>query len=264
MKKAKLILSALFLSAIAVSSCNGGNNSSKVPSSPTPSVPAPSVSSPKPSTPEPSTPAPSVSTPTPSTPSVSSPSVSTPAPSTSSPTVSTPDTPNPDPIVPDAPVEGNLFVATGWEEADEYQADMNEGANIVYWADQNWSGAMITATTSVEDGVFTLDPTYVSGANWFGLQTFINVPGNAAGDTYDVSLTLNSSVAGQITFNGQAVDLVVGDNTLATTVTVNNTTRWDGVAFISAPIYIQYGVEGNSADANKAMQDALYKLSNNE
>ena len=263
--KAKTLLIGLMTAFAAIlSACGGGDNSSKVPSSPTPSVPAPSQSTPAPSV---STPTPSVSTPKPSTPAPSTPKPSTPAPSVSSPAPSvstpTPDPdPTPDPIVPDAPVDGNLFVAVGWEEADELQADVNEGANIVYWADTNWSGSLVTATTSVEEGIFSIDPTLVSGSCWHGLQTFINVPNNAAGDEYDVALTINSSVAGQITFNGQVIDLVEGRNDLKAHVTVANTTRWDGAAFITAPISIQFGVEGATGDANAVVQNGEYKLYN--
>lgn len=261
MKKTKFILSALFLSAIAVSSCNGGNSSSKVPSSPTPSIPTPSVSSPKPSTP--SSPAtPSASTPAPSTPNASTPKPSTPSVSTPAPSVSVPDTPTPDPIVPDAPVEGNLFVATGWEEGEELTADVNEGSNIVFWADDNWVGAKVTATTSVEDGIFTIDPTHVSGDCWHGLQAFINVPNNAAGDKYDISFTIYSSVAGQITVNDQVIDLVVGENDITAKVTILSENRWDGAEFVTSPISIQFGTMANTGEANAAMQDAEYKLYN--
>ncbi len=171
------------------------------------------------------------------------------------------ETPNPDPVV------DNLFVATDWEEADELQADVNEGAKIVYWADQNWSGSKVNATTSVEDGVFTIASTLESGSNWFALQAFINVPNNAADDTYDVSLTLNSSVAGKITFNGKTVELVVGENKLTDTVTVASATRWDGAGYITAPVSIQFGVNPDvdatvTAEDNAIMQTATYSLSN--
>ena len=262
--KAKTLLIGLMTAFTTVlAACGGGNNSSKVPSIPSSSVPTPSPSTPTPSvstpTPSVSTPAPSVSTPTPSV-STPTPSVSTPTPSVSTPDVD-PD-PTPDPIVPDTPVEGNLFVATGWEEADELQADVNEGANIVYWADTNWSGSLVTATTSVEDGIFSIDSTLASGSCWHGLQAFINVPNNAAGDEYDVSLTINSSVAGKITFNGQVVDLVEGRNDLSAHVKLASANRWDGVAFVTAPISIQFGVEGAAADANAVVQNGEYKLYN--
>ena len=254
MKAKTLLIGLMAAFATVLAACGGGNSSSKVPSIPSSSVPTPSPSTPTPSV---STPAPSVSTP--------APSVSTPTPSVSTPAVSTPDVdpdPTPDPIVPDAPVEGNLFVATGWEEADELQADVNEGANIVYWADTNWSGSIVTATTSVEDGIFSIDSTLTSGSCWHGLQAFINVPNNAAGDEYDVSLTINSSVAGKITFNGQVVDLVEGRNDLSAHVKLASANRWDGVAFVTAPISIQFGVEGAAADANAVVQNGEYKLYN--
>ena len=216
-----------------LAACGGGNSSSKIPSIPNSSVPTPS----------PSTPTPSVSTPAVSTPDVD------------------PD-PTPDPIVPDTPVEGNLFVATGWEEGEELPADVNEGANIVYWADTNWVSSLVTANTSVENGIFSIDSTLVSGACWHGLQAFINVPNNAAGDEYDVSLTINSSVAGKITFNGQVVDLVEGKNDLSAHVKLANTNTWEGKPYITAPISIQFGAEQANQDANKAMQNGEYSFSN--
>ena len=256
MKAKTLLIGLMAAFATVLAACGGGNSSSKAPSVPSSSVPTPSPSTPTPSV---STPTPSVSTPTPSV-STPTPSVSTPTPSVSTPDVE-PD-PTPDPIVPDAPVEGNLFVANGWQEGEELTADENEGAKIIYWADTNWTGSLVTATTSVEDGVFKIDGTQVSGYCWHGLQAFINVPNNAAGDTYNVSLTLKSSVAGKIHFNGQVVDLVVGDNELTSTVTVIATNRWDGAPYITAPVSIQFGAEQANQDANKAMQNGEYELSN--
>lgn len=165
------------------------------------------------------------------------------------------------------PVVNNLFVATDWEEADELQADVNEGAKIVYWADQNWSGSKVVATPSVEDGVFTIASTLESGSNWFGLQAFINVPNNAADNTYNVSLTLNSTVAGKITFNGKVIEVNVGENELVDTVTVASATRWDGESYVTSPVSIQFGVNPEvdttvTAEHNATMQNATYSLSN--
>jgi len=116
------------------------------------------------------------------------------------------------PYVPGDLAEGNLFegltTATGSED-DSYS---NPG--VVYlWADQNWCGSNVTATHQINGQVLTLDITEITGSCWFGTQLFytslIDFPAGT------VTLSIASSVAGNIRVNGQVFALVEGTNVVS-------------------------------------------------
>ena len=77
------------------------------------------------------------------------------------------------------------------------------------------------------------------------------------GNPYTSSLVLNSTVAGQITVNGQVRDIVVGDNNIVVTKEYNGVVG-EGGSILS----IQFGVYGGDAAANNAMLNAPYVLKN--
>jgi hypothetical protein len=79
---------------------------------------------------------------------------------------------------------------------------------MVYWAG---NGGTVTSHTYAE-GKYTL--AYSSTGDWYGVQVFYKLPYAVAGDTYDVAMTVNSDVAGDITIGGTVHSLVAGANAL--------------------------------------------------
>ena len=133
----------------------------------------------------------------------------------------------------------------------------NFGKAISYWNDQGWRGSHTTVTASKENDEYTLTSTLNYGSNWFALQIFVAIPGMVHGNPYTSSLVLNSTVAGQITVNGQVRDIVVGDNNIVVTKEYNGVVG-EGGSILS----IQFGVYGGDAVANNAMLNATYVLKN--
>lgn len=77
---------------------------------------------------------------------------------------------------------------------------------FVYWAGD---GGTVSAHSKT-DGVYSL--TYASAGQWYGIQAFYKLPYAESGDTYKVSWSMNSDVAGDITINDTVHTLVAGDN----------------------------------------------------
>ena len=104
----------------------------------------------------------------------------------------------------------------------------------IYWNDKNWCGSTVTASEAkLDNGTITLTYTSV-GHCWFGMQLFYKDATHAEGKSYKLTMKINSSVAGDITVNGQKVTLVEGENNVEVTYTE---------AAGKASISIQFGVE---------------------
>lgn len=115
-----------------------------------------------------------------------------------------------------APDENAFTAPTAYKNGGEGDATANPGT-LYEWHDQAWCGSTVTVNEfKWEDGALTLDYTSV-GSCWFGMQLFYCCPDMATG-SYQVTLNVNSSVAGKITIGGTVVDLVVGDNTVTYTI----------------------------------------------
>lgn len=80
------------------------------------------------------------------------------------------------------------------------QTDCKAG-QVVYWAGDGGS----VSSSVVEETTYSL--AYSSTSNWYGVQIFGALPYATEGDSYRVSLSLTSDVAGDITVNGEVVTL---------------------------------------------------------
>lgn len=143
------------------------------------------------------------------------------------------DTPVEDPYAGLTPSNPSTVAISGdFANNDENNAVANAG-NWIYWYDQNWwCGAKVTMSTAkIENSAITLKYT-AEGNCWFGVQLFYKKSGLTAGNKYQLTLKINSTVAGDITVNGKVITLVVGDNE----VKVNYTE-----AAGNASISIQFG-----------------------
>jgi len=76
---------------------------------------------------------------------------------------------------------------------------------FVYWAGDGGS----VASASKSAGVYHLN--YSSTGQWYGIQAFYKLPYAASGDSYTIKMTLTSNVAGKITINGGAVNVIAGE-----------------------------------------------------
>jgi len=75
---------------------------------------------------------------------------------------------------------------------------------FVYWAGDGGSVASATKT----DGKYTFS--YTSAGQWYGVQAFYKLPYAEVGDSYQIKMSLTSDIAGKMTINGGAVDLIAG------------------------------------------------------
>ena len=151
------------------------------------------------------------------------------------------------PEEPELPTVTDGFVLYDTKFGEEIKAGMDGyvGTPIAFWNDQNWVGSYVNVEASVENEVATYVVSTAAANCWHGFQLFASPVGN-----YEtVSLTLNSSVAGKIKFNGTEIDIVVGDNNLKADVTAG------------AGLSIQFGSSGNFEN-NQVIQNATYVVSN--
>lgn len=108
------------------------------------------------------------------------------------------------------PVEGTIAAGA---EGDS----LTNVGKWIYWAAQkDWgaNGIVTVSSVSCENGVVDLTYTATEGTSWFGMQLFYKNAANVTGKNYKLTLKINSSVAGDITVNGQVFTLVVGDNNI--------------------------------------------------
>lgn len=75
---------------------------------------------------------------------------------------------------------------------------------FVYWAGDG--GSVASATKA--DGKYTFS--YTSAGQWYGVQSFYKLPYAEVGDSYQIKMSLTSDIAGKMTINGGAVDLIAG------------------------------------------------------
>lgn len=148
------------------------------------------------------------------------------------------------------PVEGTAF-GFGEEVSNNAPGIVITTPNTwYYWNDQNWCGSTVTVTKAViVDDVVKFAYTSI-GHCTFGAQLFYKNTSLTANNKYKLTLTIKSSVAGDIRVNGQVVTLVVGDNA----VVINEYTELANKASIS----IQFGSE----TANTMVQSGEFELSN--
>jgi hypothetical protein len=104
---------------------------------------------------------------------------------------------------------------------------------FVYWAGDG--GAVSSATYNSSTGKYSL--TYTTGWAWYGVQIFYLLPYAEAEDKYDVTWTLNSTAAGNITVNGEVKTLVAGDNVISFT---------DASLHGNRTLDVQLGVDGGA------------------
>ena len=99
------------------------------------------------------------------------------------------------------------------------EADAVTNGGWKYWNDQNWCGSAVTVNeATLANNVVTLDYSQ-TGNCWFGMQLFYYDSALALAET-KISLDINASVAGNVTINGNVVELVVGDNHVEVTATL--------------------------------------------
>jgi hypothetical protein len=88
-------------------------------------------------------------------------------------------------------------------------------ANLADKTISYWSGEKVTVSKAKKgDGNFAFTYTSTTGANWLGFQVLYKNPDLTSGKAYKVAFTLHSSVIGNITVNGKAITLAVGDNAI--------------------------------------------------
>ena len=135
-----------------------------------------------------------------------------------------------------------------------------EEANVVanpgligYWNDQWWCGSNVTVSYArFENGVLTLSHS-MEGFCAFGLQVFLDDASVAVGESKEVSMKINSDVAGVIMISGNVVNLEVGDNNVTVTIT-----KAEGQAFFEL-------ILGNTdPNATSAISAATIKISDCE
>lgn len=144
----------------------------------------------------------------------------------------------------DTPVEGTAFVF-----GEEDKKVITAPDTWYYWNDQWWCKSNVTVTKAViVDNVVKFAYTS-TGHCTFGAQLFYKNTSLTEGNKYKLTLTIKSSVAGDIRVNGQIVTLVVGDNDVVVeyTETANK-----------ASISIQFGNE----TADTMVQSGEFELSN--
>lgn len=134
----------------------------------------------------------------------------------------------------------NLTISGTLSNGDEAGAVSNPGSWI-YWnaKDLEWGiGGVVTINSAtIANDKLTLDYSATEGTKWFGMQLFYKNSALTTGNKYQLTLKINSSVAGKITVNGTVVDLVAGDNEIKVNYTesANN-----------ASISIQFGKDGTN------------------
>lgn len=130
------------------------------------------------------------------------------------------------------------------------QDDLVAG-ELSYWAGNDFGLGGTVSAHSKTNGTYSM--TFTNGtANWWGIQVFYKLPFADAGDTYHVSMTFTSTVAGKVTFCGDAKDLVVGDNVFS-----KDLTQGGGK---SALVTFQLGADGAAATAWPTAGDISFKL----
>lgn len=109
------------------------------------------------------------------------------------------------------------------EAGDEAGAAGNPGTWI-YWADQGWVQATVNVSTAeYANGEATFSYTGNTGA-WFGMQIFYKSTETVIDTRYNLTCTITSAKAGNITINGTVVALKEGKNEISVyyTETANN------------------------------------------
>ena len=101
-----------------------------------------------------------------------------------------------------------------------------------YWTEFNG----IAEAPHYENAGFTV--TLATGGNWYSNQIFYKDSGLLSGETYNLSMKINATVAGSITIAGEVIELEVGDNT------INLENKTQGA---SSTFSIQFGVNGGAA-----------------
>ena len=118
----------------------------------------------------------------------------------------------------------------------EFNGNQQPG-KFVYWAGDG--GSVSSATYNSSTGKYSLayaTSDWDSNYPFWSVQIFYLLPYAEAEDKFDISWTLTSSVAGQITINGEAKTLVVGDNEISFTNTGLSDNR---------TLNVQFGVSGS-------------------
>lgn len=216
----KSLLFAFACSALALVAC--GNPQTPTSSSPASSTPSATSSTVKPSTPASSEP-PKVS--------------SSEEPSSEQP-----------PIVLDGT---DVFWCEGIVAGGETDAAAHPG-KIYYWAGD---GGQVYAFEENKNGELVLEYMASTWA-WYGVQVFYKAPYAAGGDTYSIRLNLNSDAAGEVTINGQIVELKRGDNV----VVLQNQKR--GNEGVDAPVTIsmQLGTPDRDSYVWTALSGSVLKF----
>ena len=113
---------------------------------------------------------------------------------------------------------------------------------MYYWNNQGWiNGNWVTVTKAeVSNGMYTFTYSGADPSVYQGFQLFYKNSANEIGKRYTVSFTLNASVGGVITVNGEKVTLTQGDNKISVTYTEPNYEEYAG-----ASLAIQFGHEGD-------------------
>lgn len=128
-------------------------------------------------------------------------------------------------------------VSHGALSYDMINEGAGESADILdryyYWTE---FGGISTAP-HYEDAGFTV--TLTNGGNWYSNQIFYKDTAFLTGETYNISLKINSTVAASITIGGKVIELKVGDNT----VNVENVVQGE-----KSTLSIQFGVNGQTQE----------------
>ena len=94
----------------------------------------------------------------------------------------------------------------------EFNGNQQPG-KFVYWAGDG--GSVSSATYNADTQKYSL--AFTTGWAWYGVQVFYLLPYAEATDEYDISWVVNSTIAMNITVNGEVKGLSVGDNTISFT-----------------------------------------------
>lgn len=150
--------------------------------------------------------------------------------------------------VEDLGIESILKAESLLEFGEEDTAKEKPGQLVVWYDQGGWCGAPSVVTTTLNDGVITIDTKQPEGSCWFATQAFLYT-GKLEEANYKLTFKLHSTKAGQVTICGQVMEIAEGDNT----ITLDKNISKDEVF----GLVIQLGVDGNGN-----MGDAVVTISN--
>lgn len=147
-------------------------------------------------------------------------------------------------------IESILKAESVLEFGEESASKENPGQVVVWYDQGGWVATPSVVTTTLNEGVITIDANQPEGSCWFATQMFLYT-GALAEANYKLTFKLNSTKAGQVTICGQVMDIIEGDNKIV----LDKNVLQDEVFGLT----MQLGVDGtgNIGDAVVTISDIL-------